>query len=378
MIEVTERLSEQIPVQEAFMGNLLDYIKWRGDLDLSVDGFNEVDGLVFSAFSYLRFGDLVGDDFQSFVTIQELSRQFFCGSQEEQNSRIRTEKDKMLLQLMGNSKRYGSLPVISHRSILDQEIEVQFAAYTIGLERGLYAVIFRGTDHTLVGWKEDMNLGFMDELPGQKYAMEYLKEATRALRGRFIVCGHSKGGNLSLYSGASLDGRTQRRLVDVYNYDGPGFVQKFLETPGYQAIIPKIHTFVPQSSVVGMLLEHEEPYQVVKSSNMGISQHEPYSWEMEGPAFLTVDSVDSGSRFVDTSLRSWLAGLSKEDREEFVTAVYGIIMDAKPEKITDLTKPQTIMSILKKLNQADMQTKEMIGSTLSALRKSITEALTSQ
>ena len=104
------------------MGNLLDYIKWRGDLDFSVDGFNEVDGLVFSAFSYLRFGDLVGDDFQSFVTIQELSRQFFCGSQEEQNSRIRTEKDKMLLQLMGNSKRYGSLPVISHRSILDQEI----------------------------------------------------------------------------------------------------------------------------------------------------------------------------------------------------------------------------------------------------------------
>ena len=96
MIEVTERLSEQIPVQEAFMGNLLDYIKWRGDLDLSVDGFNEVDGLVFSAFSYLRFGDLVGDDFQSFVTIQELSRQFFSGSQEEQNSRIRTEKDKML------------------------------------------------------------------------------------------------------------------------------------------------------------------------------------------------------------------------------------------------------------------------------------------
>ena len=117
---------------------------------------------------------------------------------------------------------------------------------------------------------------------------------------------------------------------------------------------------------------------MVKSSNTGISQHEPYSWEMEGPAFLTVDSVDSGSRFVDTSLRSWLAGLSKEDREEFVTAVYGIIMDAKPEKITDLTKPQTIMSILKKLNQADMQTKEMIGSTLSALRKSITEALTSQ
>lgn len=34
------------------MSNILDYIKWRGDLTIQNDPFNEIDSLILSRFSY--------------------------------------------------------------------------------------------------------------------------------------------------------------------------------------------------------------------------------------------------------------------------------------------------------------------------------------
>ena len=357
------------------MSSIIDYIYWRGDLSFDAFPPTEVDGLIFSAFSYMRFPQMVKNDFSASIRIQDLAEHFFSEPEEKQREAIRNENDLILFKLMASTPRYADVEVLAYQSILDTEKEVQFAAYTFKLNHLFHAVVYRGTDTTVIGWKEDLNLSFIDDLPGQQYARDYLAYVAKNTLGNLIVCGHSKGGNLAVYAAASVTPRTQKRIHTVYNYDGPGFMKHFLEKPGYNSILSKIETLVPKSSVVGMLLEHEEPYEVVNSTNIGISQHEPYSWEVLGPSFVKDTELDMSSRIVDESLHVWLAGLSREDREKFCTAIHSICMESKPEKLVDLVKPQNAMTILKTFGETDETTRTMILSTLSALGKAMADTM---
>ena len=178
------------------------------------------------------------------------------------------------------------------------------AALTVLLEDGSAFLAFRGTDGTLVGWKEDFNLSFLDVVPAQLEAADYVQTFAAGFSGPLRLGGHSKGGNLAV-AGAALAGMKARdQIRSVWSFDGPGLNAYLLARPGYSELLTRIRSFVPKSSVVGLLLAHEEPYTVVDSDQEGLFQHDPYSWQVQGPGFVRLEEVDPGSRLIDRTLKN--------------------------------------------------------------------------
>ena len=305
------------------MTTLFDYLSWRGDLPLSADPFHEVDGVILARFTYMPFHRVLRRDSLTPTTVEAVCRALLALPDIE--TAVRRRGDTDLLRALVESPRYKGMELTAYADRLDAESQTQFSAITVKLEEDHYCVAYRGTDNTLIGWKEDFNMGFVCPVPGQKLAVDYLQKAARRLPGRLTVCGHSKGGNFAVYAAAFCGDEIQDRIEAVYNYDGPGFDSKVLSEPGYQRICKKIQTFVPQSSVVGMLLGHEEKYIIVHSEQTFLQQHDTYSWEVLQKHFHYLDTVDNSSRFVDYTLKAWLAQMTPAQREQFVDAIYEVM-----------------------------------------------------
>ena len=351
------------------MSDIFDYIDWRGDLSFTADPFNCVDGLIYSSFSYIHPDELFENDVLSDKTLMNIYEYTASLSLKEQELICRCGNDLRLLDRMKVAPRYSDSKILYYTNILDTEREIQFAAYAIELCNYGTLVVYRGTDHSLIGWKEDLNLAYLDTLPGQEYAKDFLDMAAKNTHGPLYIVGHSKGGNLAMYAASSISKRIQSRIKAVYDYDGPGFRGNFLRSEGYLNMLPKIFTYVPQSSVVGMLLAHEEPYQVVESTNVGLLQHDPYSWNVLGKEFVLLEDVDNMSQYTSQTLHSWIDGLSDEQRELFVENVYNIISESQAETLSDLLKPANLHLIMRALSSASNETKQIIGDTMSQLRK---------
>ncbi len=356
------------------MTNIFDYIRWRGDLSWEQVTPNAVDGLILSVLSYLHLEDLYPDKEQIF-TVKEASERFFLLSEEEQKEKIRNIKDLDFLKLAANSRRFGELRVTGCSGKIDEEKQMQFAAMTFLLTEKDVAVVYRGTDMSLVGWKEDFNLGFLNTIPGQKKAVKYLEVMAQRFSGKLWLAGHSKGGNFAVYAAANAGKKTQKRIQAIYNNDGPGFNREVLESEGYQTILARIQTFIPQSSVVGMLFEHEEPYTVVESHQIGLLQHDPYSWEVLGADFVCLAAVTEGSRLADKAIKSWINGLTSEEREEFVETVFEILQSVSNGTVIELAKPQNIYALIHNFHMTDEEKRIMIMKCMTLLAKSGVDAL---
>lgn len=317
------------------MANILDYLSWRGDITLAQSPFNNVDSLILSVLSYLPFEGIVSPLFDKRgMTIATAHTEFVARGQA--NPPIRSEDDVRLLAALAASARFSGMRLCGYESRLSEAMQEQFAALTIQTGDGLSYVSFRGTDHSLVGWKEDFNMSFMTPVPAQRDAVAYLERAAHRLRGPFRVGGHSKGGNLAVYASAFCDRRIQKRIVGIYNNDGPGFDESVIWTKGFQDIRERLFAFVPQSSIIGMLLEHAEHYVIVHSSQKGIMQHDPYSWSILGREFVEMETVSNSSLFIDKTLKQWIKSMEPAQRARFINALYEILAATDIKDITDL------------------------------------------
>ena len=357
------------------MPNMLDYLSQKGALSFAEAPLSPVDALILSTLSYLQFDHFISQDIKEAPSLSELSQMFQELPEEARRSRFRDSRDEELLMSLGKSRRFGPLRLIRAAEMTDEKKELQFAAVTLQLGDGGALTAFRGTDGTLTGWKEDLNLSFLDVIPGQQAAQDYLEEIAGLCPGALYTAGHSKGGNLAVYAAIRSRDDVRKRIRGVYNYDGPGFRNKVLEDPGYQEMLGRIHTFVPQGSVVGMLLVHEEPYIVVRSTQEGLLQHEPYSWEVSGGGFTELSQVTEGSRMVDETIKNWLAGLSVKEREHFIDALYEILSSSDAKHIGDLAEPRNILAILQKLGGENVKTKKMLADTLIRLLQAAAQTL---
>ena len=350
------------------MANLADYLQWRGDLRFSQVEPGEVDCLIFAALSYVDFGGVVPAGFQGGVTLSAATRAILALEKPEE--RVRVKNDLKLLEAAGASPRFADAELFYYQNEFLPEEESQFAAVSFRLPTGQVVMAFRGTDNTLVGWKEDFNMSFQARVPAQEKA-RYYTEAFAAVSGcPLILCGHSKGGNLAVYAAAQCRSEYRGRIESCYNYDGPGFGPDTMQESGYLSAVPKIRTFVPESSVIGMLLEHEEPYRVVKSRQISIMQHELYSWEVLGGGFIEAEEVDSDARHFNLAVKTWLSGKTMQERNEFVDAVYELLRQGEAEKPSDLILPKNVLSYLRTLSD-DEQMRAMIRSEFSSFVQSL-------
>lgn len=346
------------------MADLFDYLHWRGDLSFTQSPLNDIDALIFSALSYISFGGSVEASPHIPISLANATEIFYDLPDHE--SRVRVKTDLRLLTAAASTKRFGSAMLVQYRDLLVQAEETQFAALTFLLDDHSAFLAFRGTDSSLVGWKEDFNMSFLEEIPSQRLAVEYTEEIGTKYIMPMHLGGHSKGGNLAVYASVRSRPGIRRRIVNVYNNDGPGFTDHLMNDPAYKEMTPQIQTIVPQSSVIGMLLEHEEPYTIIRSKNIGLLQHELYSWELHGPAFIPVEEITAESRFLNQTIRNWLSGMTIQQRNEVVDTVFDLLSTGDVKNVFDIIQPKNIRNYLRALSR-DGKTRRILSDELLSL-----------
>lgn len=337
------------------MANVFDYLAWRGDLSFTATPFCEADSLVLCRLVYLPFDGIVPSG-RSGISLRDAARRFL-----DSDAAVFAAEDRPFLEALRRSERFGPLSLCCYVSHYDENMEKQFAALTVCLNEQEAYVAYRGTDNTLVGWKEDFNLAFLTPIPAQEEGLAYLQQAGR-LFSVLRVGGHSKGGNIAVYASAYSDERTRARIIQVFNHDGPGFGHDVFSTPGYRQIKARLHTFVPQSSVIGMLLDHEEDYTIVHSTQTGLMQHDLYSWEISCDHFIYVDKITAGGLFIDRTFRQWISAMSREERETFVDALYRLIRQTNARTLDELSADwrRHIGILLRSFSGIDDQTRDLL------------------
>lgn len=350
------------------MANVCDYVRWRGDLTLEQSEFNEIDNLILARFSYFPFDKIIREN--EIATIKELSRRF--SNQDVTKLPILWKDDVELFPLMGDSKRFGGMLATKYINKIDAEQEKQFSAITVLMPNDIIYVSYRGTDNTIVGWKEDFNMSFKSHIASQISAKQYLEEIAKEYpSSKIIIGGHSKGGNIAVYAATFASKEVKDRIINVYNNDGPGFCEDVIETPEYQEILSRVHTYIPQSSIIGRLMNHKEKYTIVESVQRGIMQHDLYSWQLLGKEFVTLKKLTNESEFIDKTIKDWLENVEPEKREQVIDAVFEILNTTEAQTMKELkanwfANAKTILGTYKNI---DNDTKEMVWQTVNELLK---------
>ena len=359
------------------MANLLDYLDWRGDLTLAQDPFNEVDNLILAELSFVDFRGIVPEPGKDAgIPLHQAAEAFFARIPDGQSVDMGVLVPAAIpdmLQKMAASRRFGDMRLHGFVDRLDVGKGEQFAALTIETGDGMLYLSFRGTDDTLAGWKEDLELACMPEVPAQKRAVEYTRAIAKQIpRKKLRLGGHSKGGNLAVYAGVFCPENVQRRIAAIWSNDGPGFHTDLLELPEHRRIANRIHSIVPKSSVVGMLLEHEEDYTVVDSNQLGFMQHDGFSWQVMGSQFVTLRQVTRQAHLADQELRQWVQNLTVEQRAIFVDALFHVLSASGAVTLTDL-KTDSLKAVgvmIKAMKDLDKETRDGLLEFVSILFKS--------
>lgn len=351
------------------METAMNYLERFGGESLLDKPFTEVDNLILCKLVCPNWtGFVPGPDAGESVTLQEAAAAFLDGRRSNRLGLLISPEILPMIRLAAASRRFGSVQLSRYVNRIDEEKAEQFSALCLTIEDGSRFIAFRGTDDTLTGWKENFNMSFLTAVPAQLEAVSYLTAAARG-EGLLRVGGHSKGGNLAVYASVFCPEEVQRRILAVYNNDGPGFSGKVLESEAYQRIRGRVNTLVPQSSIVGMLLEHEEIYEVVKSGALGPVQHDVLTWEVAGDAFIHLPSTTRRSQRLDRTLKAWVDSVDNDTRRSFTDALFDILYATGAKTLTELTedKLSTAHALLKGRRSLSFEQKEALHRTLSLL-----------
>ena len=336
------------------MANMVDYLAWRGDVPLEATPWNEIDGLLIATLSYLNFHG--GRDPKGW-TLEEMAR---IDLLQEGNSNSFANRKKVF-EAMAAGERFRGCRLHHAIALTDAEIGMQFSALCLDLPDGTTCVAFRGTDNTLIGWREDFDMAYTTRVPAQEAAILYLGRAAALSKRPLRLAGHSKGGNLAVYAATYAKKSVQERIESIWSYDGPGMNRETSQTEEYQRIRGKIRSFVPQTSIIGMLMDYYEPYTVVRSTASGISQHDPMSWQVYGPKFETVPTLDKMAIVTRDTLHDWLRNSLPEQRAAFVDALFSMAESTKATRMSELTgeKLKTLLTMVGNRKDVDPETRRV-------------------
>lgn len=307
------------------MGDIFDYLEWRGDVPFDIDPFNEVDDLVLAELAYANFDGILSSGSVK-TSLREACRRYFemhpCEDIKEDSGQF--ARAPLLMDGMLSGRRFAGTKLTNYVNIVNADKNMQIAALTYMLPDGSAYVAFRGTDSTIVGWKEDFNMSYLPETEGQRSAVRYLNEAAARTRKKLRVGGHSKGGNFAIYAAAFCDRKVQDRIISVCSHDGPGFRSEVMKSEEYKRIVPKVTSIVPETSIIGMLLTNRAKLVTVKSSENGIMQHDAMSWQIERNRFVRTEPSALGL-FVKASQEKWLSSIDDGSRQSFVNTLFSVL-----------------------------------------------------
>ena len=319
------------------MSNLLDYLIWRGDILLSQDPFNSIDGLILSCLSYVRFEKVLPK--KGKMTIAQASEKFFKLHSAEELAQDKSFINfaPFMLKALAEADRFKDAYLSNYVNEIDISRQIQFSALTIDTSDGMTFISYRGTDDSIIGWKEDFNLSF-ETVPAETEAAKYLQNVMTGRLNRVRLGGHSKGGHLAIYAAAAASVEFAMKIEKIYNFDGPGFNTEAMKSNKFKKIQPKIEKYIPETSIIGRLLENSTRPVVVKSSEAGIMQHDPLTWQLEGKNFVTCASTDKISNLFDDTMTDWLNNMSFEERKVFVDELFSVFEASGCIYLSQLTR----------------------------------------
>jgi len=361
------------------MRNIIDYIK-EETRTFEEKKLNQVDSLIFSNFAYINLDGIVPflDDFQEGdsesaeevldmeirdVLKRENFQKMFKGTT------LPVHFETFVYELAA-SPRFRNVKIKYFVNINDKNIEKQFAAITFIINEEYSYIAFRGTDDSFNGWKEDFNMAFKCPVPSQEEALEYVNKIYKKLTPKIYIGGHSKGGNLAVYTLVKADEELQERIEYAFSHDGPGFREEFIKSEEFKKMKPKIKKTLPQSSIVGMLLQTQENYKIVNSDAFFVLQHEPFSWQVKNSDFDYTENLSGGARYTNVTINKWINEMSDTKREKFVNQMFKALYATNETTFTSLAInwKRNLPIIMGELRGLDDETKELMYSIIRELR----------
>ncbi|MGN1080882.1 MAG: Mbeg1-like protein [Acutalibacteraceae bacterium] len=354
--------------------SLYYYLEQTGKLSFEEAPFNEVDALIFAVFSYMDFSVFQkarNASPESAVLISDVYQGLSRDFAKDKNNTFKSMY--AVSSAAAKTKRFGGVFVFGFEEHTDKTISMQFSACSFLIPNGLTVIAFRGTDGSIVGWKENFHLGYTSGVPAQLEAGDYAKRIASALPlSPLVITGHSKGGNLAVWAAAHMDRDTQNRIVSVYNNDGPGFCCDFIESANYRSVSKKIIKFVPASSIVGVLLESDIKPIVIQSSQKGLLQHLPESWEVSDNKFIRLDGRSEFGNISDDVMNGWISSLTYDERKQLSEIIFSVLDAADADTFKDLeASPSHIASAVKAFAGMDKQKRRILNEILKRLLREI-------
>ena len=350
------------------MSNYIEYLKWRGDLSFQAAPFCEVDAMILCQLVYINMQQFVSSDFKFDEITAEQICQYYLLSVEPKNS-----MEKILYEISEavlSAPRISKVRICGYEDIINTEEHQQFAAATFEIDEETSFVAYRGTDETLVGWKENMDLAYNEEVPSQKAAVEYLNRAAESLGGKIYVGGHSKGGNLAVYASAFSNDSVNEHLQAIYNFDGPGFNNIVIQKKEFLEVKDLVHTYVPQNSLIGLLLKHKESYTVIRSTKIsGMNEHQMDTWEV-GPKDIVRETELKGmGKVLNENIQEWIDSMTYEEKRQFIEVLYDLVDEYAT--VEDLSSPRNLARIAKSYSSMNEENKKKVSAAMGSLSDTV-------
>lgn len=360
------------------MANVVDYLHWRGDLTFENDPFNNVDNLILSILSYLGFGGVVPSErSEKRVQLGDACAKILKKLKDDPSlitgfSRV----DGTFLEALVDAPRFANIELGRYVDRINVEKSLQFAAFTAYLPTGQMFVSFRGTDGTLVGWRENLNLSFKVTSADKSAALylekrirEHLAEGNNSTCSNVMVGGHSKGGNLASYAATVCPEELLGTIERVWSNDGPNMCPELLHTTAHQILGEKYIRILPEFSVVGMIFDDPAvPKLIVKSSETGMMAHDGVSWQVMRNTFEFADDFQLECKKINEAFSNWYKELPLSDREHFTNELFDALSAGGAVYFSDIiSSPANLQPVVAALTKTEKQTKEVFFDLLSSL-----------
>lgn len=347
------------------IGNMLDYVAWRGDLPMTEVPFSLVDDLILSTLAYLDLNGILGiSESVSFLSLTEIAKAYDELGKKQDDI---VNDPGPLIRAIAGTERFGSIKLGLYKEKVDPKQTLQFGAMAFFLQDGTIYIGFRGTDNTIVGWKEDFAMSYMNETKGQAESVKYVDMIGKTYDNPIRVGGHSKGGNFAIYGSSFASENIQKRIMSVVSHDGPGFSDKTIKRAGYKRILERTVLVMPESSIIGILMNNDADRIVVKSDALGIYQHNPYTWIIRGGNFDVVEAQNSSSAFWEETIGQWINGFTPKERELVLSGFFHALDATGAEKFSDISGAKGYNNVVKEFNSLENEVKAGIRDSLGKL-----------
>ena len=343
------------------MGDILSYVDEFGGFTFVEKPLCEADGLIMAHLSYYIYDGIVPgiEDNLPPVYLYDVSQ-----NMNEKNFisvKWEFEKNKELFYKVAASRRYRSVRANYYVNEINNDEDVQFSAITFLLGNGDIFISFRGTDDELIGWKEDFYMAYRtpvgSQIRSEKYVNRIYELFAKKRKAQYYFGGHSKGGNLSVYAAMQCKEKLKRKILRIYNFDGPGFIPEFMEKLDYEKIKDKVVKFIPHESFVGMLMERRDDYILIQSTKIGMAQHIALTWFVEGDRFLRSEEKVHKRKSLYDKVNNWILAMDKETLIGFLDNLFRMVEITEAKTLTDLK--EGIPDFTKKANLIKNTYKEM-------------------